>query len=245
MRYLIMSDIHGNLQAFEAVLSATPDFDQVWCLGDVVGYGPDPHECIARLRGLPAITVAGNHDWAVAGKLDLHEFNADAQEAVLWTREQVTRADVEFLKSLPERETSGDFTLVHGSPRHPVWEYILNASVARSNFERFDTRFCLVGHTHVPVLYALHTGDERSRVQTGRPAPGSVLELRDAPRMIINPGGVGQPRDAIPSAAYALYDSEAQTISFLRQEYDIEETQRRMTAAGLPPRLIARLTFGW
>ncbi|MBC7259390.1 MAG: metallophosphoesterase family protein [Chloroflexi bacterium] len=243
MRCLIVSDIHGNLAAFDAVLQAATDYDQVWCLGDIVGYGPDPRECIQRLRSLPFVAVAGNHDWAATKRLDLDEFNADAQQAVIWTYEQLSPAERDFLAQLPERLVIGQFTLVHGSPRYPIWEYILQPSVARANFAHFDTPYCLVGHTHVPMIFALT--DDGSRCRTYSPRPDGSLALDDAPRMIINPGSVGQPRDGIPLAAYAMLDTDAMTLTFHRQPYPIEETQRRMDERDLPRRLIARLSFGW
>jgi predicted phosphodiesterase len=245
MKHLIISDIHSNLSALEAVLAAAGEVDQVWCIGDLVGYGPDPRECIARVRELATLTVAGNHDWAVAGKLGLSEFNTDAREAVLWTRTQVVQAELDYLSGLPERESSGDFTIVHGSPRHPVWEYVLTPSVARSNFAYFESRFCLVGHTHLPMIYALETTNGQGRLRSSVPGDGEVLQLAGAPRTIINPGSVGQPRDGISAAAYALLDTEAHTLTFCRQEYPVEQTQRRMMEVGLPPRLAARLNFGW
>lgn len=243
MRCLIVSDIHGNLAAFDAVLEAAAPYDQVWCLGDIVGYGPDPRECIQRLRSLPFIAVAGNHDWAVASRLDLDEFNLDAQVAVAWTYERLSPEERDFLAQLPERITTAPFTLVHGSPRHPVWEYILQPSVARANFAHFDTPFCLVGHTHVPVIFAL--AEDGSRCYAYSPCSNGPLGLTDAPRMILNPGSVGQPRDGIPLAAYAILDTDAMTLTFHRQPYPIEQTQRRMDEYKLPHRLSARLTFGW
>ena len=245
MRCLIVSDIHGNLEAFDAVLQAASGYDQVWCLGDIVGYGPDPHECIQRLKSLPFVAVAGNHDWAVVNRVDLNDFTADAQEAALWTHDQLLQDDQEFLAHLPERIVLDGFTLVHGSPRHPVWEYILQPSVARASFAYFDTPICLVGHTHVPILYALTDGRDGTRCRTHVPPQDAPLPLADAPRMIINPGSVGQPRDGNPLAAYAMLDTEAQTLSFHRLDYAVEETQRKMGEHNLPPRLIARLSFGW
>ncbi len=245
MRYLIISDIHGNLLALDAVLEAAPTYDQVWCLGDVVGYGPNPCECIHRLRELPHLTVAGNHDRAVTEDLNLDEFNADAQEAALWTRNQLSTAELDFLAQLPERRVAGEFTLVHGSPRHPIWEYILAISTARANFDYFDTSFCLVGHTHVPVIYTTPRNDTLTRCKAMAPRDAEELPLADTARMIINPGSVGQPRDGIPLASYALLDTETRLLSFHRQPYPIEEVQEQMHRANLPPRLIARLSFGW
>jgi len=241
MRYLIISDIHSNLAAFEAVLADAGPFDKVWCLGDMVGYGPDPNECVERLRGLPHVCVAGNHDWATLGKLDTEDFNPDAKRACLWTREQLSSSNLEYLEALPRSLIEEDFTLVHGSPRHPIWEYILNPSIAQANFEHFDTRFCFVGHTHVPVIYR----DNPNRACDALiPSPGARLALGED-RLIINPGSVGQPRDGDPRASYAILDSDKLTLEYRRIPYPIETTQARMVERGLPVRLIMRLAYGW
>lgn len=245
MRFLIVSDIHGNLAALDAVLQAAPEYDQIWCLGDIVGYGPDPHECIGRLSALPLAAVAGNHDVVVSDHSRLSDFNPDAREAARWTCSQVSRGDVDFLARLPERIVQGSFTLVHGSPRLPVWEYILQPSVARANLPYFETSFCLTGHTHVPIIWAFTEEQDETRCRTLVLAPGEPLSLTDATRMIINPGSVGQPRDGNPLAAYATLDTDSQTLSFHRQAYDVEETQRKMGEHHLPVRLIARLGYGW
>ncbi|MFQ6059041.1 MAG: metallophosphoesterase family protein [Anaerolineae bacterium] len=265
MRYALISDIHANLAALEAVLTHldVSTVDEIWCLGDVVGYGPDPNECVERLRELPHRCIAGNHDWAVLGKLDLEDFNADAQRACLWTQEQLTPASLAYLQGLEERIVEGDFTLVHGSPRHPIWEYVIYPSIAQTNFAHFDTSYCFVGHSHVPVIFR----DLGSEVATARiltatarvgfePAAsagevdvrpfevGVPLSLGER-RLIINPGSVGQPRDGDPRASYVILDVEASTIEYRRVPYPVEETQRKMARAGLPPRLIVRLSYGW
>lgn len=245
MRCLIVSDIHGNLEAFDAVLQSATGYDQVWCLGDIVGYGPNPHECIQRLRSLPFVTVAGNHDWAVVNLVDLNDFNADAQGAAHWTYDQLTQDDREFLAGLPARVVLHGFTLVHGSPRYPVWEYILQPSIARASFAHFDTLCCLVGHTHVPFIYSMDDSRDGARCKSQAPPHDALVPLTDVPRMIINPGSVGQPRDGNPLAAYAILDTEERTMLFQRQAYPVEETQRKMDQHNLPPRLIARLSFGW
>lgn len=242
MRYLVLSDIHSNLAAFEAVLADAGQFDKVWCLGDVIGYGPQPNECIERLRELPHSCVAGNHDWASINKLDISSFNPDARRACLWTSEQLTPSNWEFIESLPEKLVENDFTIVHGSPRYPIWEYITHQFVAAANFSHFDTTYCLFGHTHVPVVYAF-IGSQRTcdafLLMPNEPVP---IEER---RLLINPGGVGQPRDGDPRASYMILDKETNTIELRRVEYPIEETQRLMATLGLPPRLATRLSFGW
>jgi len=242
MRVLVVSDIHANLAAFEAVLEDAGTFDVIWSLGDIVGYGPEPNACIRLLQEYPHIAIAGNHDWAVLGRLDLAEFNSDARIANLWTREQLTPDARAFLESLPETRVEGDFTLAHGSPRHPVWEYLLYLTAACINFRYFENGVCLVGHTHIPAIFWLPAqGEECFSV----PIPEEPLSLKGSERYIINPGGVGQPRDGDPRAAYAVLDTEAMTLTFERTPYDIPRTQEAMRRAGLPPRLIARLDYGW
>jgi len=242
MRYLILSDIHANLAAFEAVLAAAGTVDAVWCLGDTVGYGPQPNECIERLRGLPGLVcVAGNHDYGALGKLDLGQFNHDARIAAEWTARRLTPANRAWLDGLPEREEREGFTLVHGSPRFPIWEYVLTPAVAFENMAYFATLTCLVGHSHVPVVF-----------QEGRAGQGAIafLPVPDEPfryrpvRSIINPGSVGQPRDGDPRASFILLDPDAGTFVLQRVAYPIEETQAQMRAAGLPPRLASRLSYG-
>jgi predicted phosphodiesterase len=244
MRYLILSDIHSNLEAFEAVLDDAGPVDQVWCLGDVVGYGPDPNGCVDLLRSLDHLCVAGNHDWATVGKLDLSDFNPDAREANLWNRKQLTPSNLAYLESLPEMLVEGDFTLVHGSPRHPIWEYIIYASTAEVNFGHLSTAYCLVGHTHTPVVFRLHEGHGEQKSEALAPALNEPIELGPE-RLIINPGSVGQPRDGDPRASYALLDDEPLTIEYRRVTYPWEQTQARMMGHDLPLRLVLRLQYGW
>jgi diadenosine tetraphosphatase ApaH/serine/threonine PP2A family protein phosphatase len=244
MRYLIISDIHSNLAAFEAVLADAGSFDKVWCLGDVVGYGPDPNECVERLRDLPHVCVVGNHDWAALGKMDTEDFNPDAKRACLWTREQLSPSNLEYLGTLPKSFVEEGFTLVHGSPRHPIWEYILYSFTAKANFEYFDTRFCFVGHTHVPIIYRYRPENPNQPCDTMIPPSDRSLVLGDD-RLIINPGSVGQPRDGDPRASYAILDSDELTLEYRRVSYPIETTQARMVERGLPVRLVMRLAYGW
>ena len=244
MRILIVSDIHANLVALETVLKDAGNFDRVWCLGDIVGYGPEPNACIAKLRTFDLLCLAGNHDWAVLDKLDLEEFNPDVRRAAIWTRNQLTSANLDWLRALPERIPTelGRFTLVHGSPRYPIWEYVLTPAVARINFEYFDTPLCLMGHTHVPVIYRHHTN---KLTATAEPLPENLPLALSNGRMMINPGSVGQPRDGDPRAAYALLDTDAMTITHRRVAYNITATQEKMQQAQLPLRLITRLSYGW
>ncbi len=241
MRTLVISDIHANLTALEAVLADAGHWDRVWFLGDLVGYGPDPNECVERLRELEPLALSGNHDWAVLGKLDTEEFNSDARKAVRWTQHALTEENLTYLVTLPPLWVEPPFTLAHASPRHPVWEYILDLQTALENFDHFDTPRCLVGHSHIPALFTL---EERSAELTFYlVGHGEVVDLSEG-RLIVNPGSVGQPRDGDPRAAYALLDDEAMTWEMRRVAYDIAATQARMQEARLPRRLIERLDLG-
>ncbi len=244
MRCLIISDLHANLTAFEAVLADTKardiKYDMVWCLGDVVGYGPDPNECIELLRTMPHICLAGNHDWAVLGKLELETFNDNANSAILWTRHQLRPENIRYLQARPERVDQGEYVLVHASPRKPIWEYVLDVPIAEENFAYLNQPFCLVGHTHVPLIF---TKDTRS-IRASHPEHNLPVMLRRTNQYIINAGSVGQPRDGDPRAAYALLDTDAITWTPHRVAYDVVSVQSRMRAAGLPDKLIARIEYG-
>jgi len=242
MRVLVFSDIHGNLPALQAVLLAAGPVDQIWCLGDIVGYGPYPNECIQLLRGLPNLTcLLGNHDAAVAGLIPLHTFNLDAKMSVQWTRSSLTPANKAWLEALPEVQVMGQFTLAHGSPRNPIWEYLLDIYNAGDNFNHFETRACLVGHSHLPVAFVQHA--ESGFVEWFVPPTDAVIQIEE--RMILNPGSAGQPRDHSPLAAFAIYDPHAGTWQSQRVEYDVTGVQNRILAAGLPARHAERLAQGW
>lgn len=242
MRILVVSDVHANLVALNAVLEDAGSFDALWSLGDIVGYGPDPEACIATTRATEHLAIPGNHDWGVLAKLDLEDFNRDARLANLWTREQLSEEARDFLEELPETRVIGDITLAHGSPRYPIWEYLFYASTASLSFSHLTTRVCLVGHTHIPVVF--HQALEDAPVQMMELPENEPLTL-DQGRYIVNPGSVGQPRDGDPRAAYLLLDPDTLTVEHRRVAYAIDETQERMRAAGLPMRLISRLALGW
>ena len=398
MRYAIFTDIHANLEALEAVLAKIDELaqqepiDQIWFLGDLVGYGPNPNECITKLRERTDIIIAGNHDWAAVGKIDLDDFSAAARISAEWTAEQLTEEHRDFLANLPERIVLRDCTLVHGSPYGPLWEYLTSEVLAERSFQHFTSRFCFVGHTHVPVIFqqpdtitqtptaplseteqreaiasdketemldeddeeetqkvvairpvqqnmqdvarteealieselAATTGTQLSQEQLEKsiegntPASTELIEIQEASeteaqetssngytnievitnkeepsqeesianaeerlnseieellallglsqsmiqvtnemlvppegvwtaprdyRAIVNPGGVGQPRDGDPRAAFMIYDSE-RGFTFYRIQYDYEKTQEKIIQAGLPPYLAARLGYG-
>ena len=243
LRALIVSDVHSNFEAFSRVIedaSAHGGFDEVWSLGDLVGYGPDPGAVIKVLRGLTHHAVVGNHDLASVGRLGLEAFNPYAEAANRWTSGVLSAEEREYLRSLPLRTVVGEFTLVHGSPRDPVWEYVVSIRSATENFDHFDTLRCLVGHSHIPFVCRLDK--ERGAVFIA-PQFGTPCFLEQE-RLIINPGSVGQPRDGDPRAAYAVYDSEQETVTHFRVSYDIALTQQKMRGHGLPEYLVERLTYG-
>jgi len=242
MRIAVVSDIHSNLAALETVLGAIGSVDAIWHLGDVVGYGPQPGAVVARLREAGAIGVRGNHDDAAGGSTAIEMFNPDGYRAMQWTRARIDETTRLYLAGLPERrvpEGSG-FTLVHGSPSDPIWEYMDSTFVAEANMSAFETPYCLVGHTHVPRVFR----EVRGKVKSSYVDAGATLEL-DGKRLILNPGSVGQPRDGDPRSGYLLIDTDAARVTWHRVEYDIAATQAAMDAAGLPATLARRLSHGF
>jgi predicted phosphodiesterase len=243
MVVLVLSDVHANLEALNAVLDDAGQFDTVWFLGDAVGYGPDPNASVRRLLELrPEFWLAGNHDWAALGQLDLSEFNPEARAAAEWTADQLDDDVRAFLSGVEPRLDVDhlDTTLVHGSPRHPIWEYVLDAATATENFPVFSTARCLFGHTHVPTVFEEGVdGAVRQQI-----TPGLSIVLNDV-RQMVNPGGVGQPRDGDPRASYLMLDLANGWLTFHRVPYDFRTTQSKILKAGLPARLAARLDYGW
>jgi predicted phosphodiesterase len=240
MRIVVLADIHSNLNALEAVLSAVGAADAVWHLGDTVGYGPQPQAVVDRLRAVGALGVRGNHDDAGSGGSGIEFFNPDGYRAMEWTRTQIDEPTRLYLAGLPERRVpeGSEFTLAHGSPSDPIWEYMDSPEVAQANLAAFATPYCLVGHTHVPLVFRESRGEMKAmRIDQGR------LGF-DGRRMILNPGSVGQPRDGDPRSSYMLIDTDAAEATWHRVEYDIAATQAAIVAAGLPPHLARRLSFG-
>jgi len=246
MRYLVISDIHANIIALDAVLAdAKTQFEKLWCLGDIVGYGPYPNQCIDRLREFDSSAIAGNHDWAVLDKLDVDEFNSNARFAVLWTREQLTEKNFDYLRNLPlYLLKEKGFTLVHGSPRHPIWEYILYPKIAQLNFKHFETAYCLVGHTHSPVIY-IENQNGGTTCESIVPDTEAYQHQLDEHRLIMNPGSVGQPRDGDPRASYAILDTDKMTFEIKRVAYNVEKVQSDMQGYDFPAKLWNRLAFGY
>lgn len=239
MRLAVLSDIHANLAALEAVRDDLPAVDEVWVLGDIVGYGPQPNEVIAALQEMGARSVLGNHDGAAIGTVDTSWFNPDAARAIEWTSEVADENSRAYLATLPEVRVEGELTAVHGSPRDPIWEYIVGSGVAAENLPAFATRVCLHGHTHVPVVYQADDG----HVGLVAATPGAPVSIA-AGRALVNPGSVGQPRDGNPAASYLVLDTDAGEVQFRRVAYDIDATQRLMRHVGLPARLAERLSYG-
>jgi diadenosine tetraphosphatase ApaH/serine/threonine PP2A family protein phosphatase len=241
MRVAVVSDIHANLHALEAVLAAidADPVDELWCLGDLVGYGPKPNECCAIVQARATVCLCGNHDLAVRGTIDLVEFSGDAGTAAAWTREVLADEARAFLDGLEPAGSASGVALFHGSARDPVWEYVLSDEAAITTFMLTEEPLVLVGHSHAALQIALR----ETVLEGGLAADGTELELSDA-RRLLNPGSVGQPRDGDPHAAYLLLDFDTQRASFRRVAYDVELTQAEMREAGLPEALIERLALG-
>jgi predicted phosphodiesterase len=239
VRIAVLSDIHGNLVALDAALAAIGAVDAIWHLGDVVGYGPEPDGVVDRLTGLGAVGVRGNHDAAAVGGREIDWFNPEARAAMEWTREAISLTTRAWLDALPERRVEGAFTLVHGSPRDPTWEYVTTSSIARAGLAAIDTEHGLHGHTHVPVVFTEANG----RVSAALPSDGAVIPLGEG-RRLLNPGSVGQPRDGDPRASWMVLDLDADSVTWGRTAYDIESVRSAMRSAGLPGRLADRLLIG-
>lgn len=242
MKVAVVSDIHSNRQAFEAVLEAVADSDasELWCLGDIVGYGGDPDACVELVRRHTAVCLAGNHDMAVAGELTLEDFSRGASLAAQWTREVIAPANLAFLSDLSPQGREDSIGLYHASPRDPVWEYVLSALLAELCMDFQPDRICLMGHSHVSCSFVRHEG----MVATGEPhRDGVELDIARG-EWLLNPGSVGQPRDGDPRAAWLLLDLQAHTASYRRTPYDIAGAAAAIRAARLPGSLAERLEYG-
>ena len=240
MRYAILSDIHANLEALTAVLAdAAGAADAVLCLGDIVGYGADPEACVDLVGERAQAVVAGNHEYGVAGRMDLEWFNPFARAAAEWTASRLDRDHHAWLRSLPLTAEVEDATLVHASPDRPEeWDYLIEAGDGFDAFEAFDTRLCFVGHSHRPARWSLgSSGPDHERGATD-------IALESGRRYIINVGSVGQPRDRDPRAAYAVWDIPARRVVLRRVSYDVTAARRKILSAGLPRVLGDRLTIG-
>lgn len=241
MRVAVISDIHGNLHALESVLEQLEheEIDQLWCLGDMVGYGPRPNPCCEAVADLADLSLAGNHDLGVIGTITLDDFSSDAAEAARWTSEVLKKKPRAFLEGLDTQGEAENVELYHASPRDPVWDYVLSADVARQSLELTKAPVILVGHSHVPLAMLL-----QDDTLVGGLAPEGTESDLTLGRWLFNPGSVGQPRDADPRAAYLILDFETDRAHFKRIEYPVEKTQAEIRERGLPETLAQRLAIG-
>jgi diadenosine tetraphosphatase ApaH/serine/threonine PP2A family protein phosphatase len=240
-RVAVISDVHANWQALEAVLASVDEErpDEIWCLGDLVGYGPRPNPCCAVVAERAALCLAGNHDLGVLGELDLEEFSPDAVASAVWTRKVLTPEARSYLERLEPKARRERVELFHASPRDPVWDYVLSVEAAAATFELTEAPLVLVGHSHVPLALVLDGG----RLEGGVAPAETEADLSSA-RWIVNPGSVGQPRDGDPRAAWLLLDLGSQRASFRRVAYPVERTQAEIRERGLPDPLAERLARG-
>lgn len=240
MRYALFSDVHSNLEALNAVLEEIQREkpDKILCLGDLIGYGPNPNKCVQRVREVADLVLAGNHDYASLGKANIFNFNYYARMAIEWTIKELSEDSQKYLAALPLMEEIGDFTLVHATPKDPAeWDYIMNLDDALENFGYFKGQLCFVGHSHIPVII-VQTDDNCWATRE------MEIRIEEGKRYIINIGSVGQPRDLDPRACYGVFDSERKTFQLKRVPYDINLTQEKMRQVGLPEFLIDRLGYG-
>jgi predicted phosphodiesterase len=243
MRIAIISDIHANYEALEAVLSDSGQqkVDEVVCLGDIVGYGANPNECIELVKKNCPLRILGNHDAAAVGLLSTDHFNVHAKIAIDWTVENLTADAQSFLRSFPLKKSRTGYTFVHATPYEPnMWYYITSLEEAAFNFQFFETTFCFVGHTHIPIIIVLENEKE---VYVHQGTSIAWADMKHA-RFLINTGSVGQPRDRNPKSCYGIIDTEEKTFSFRRTDYDIEKAQNKMRKIKMPDFLITRLSDG-
>jgi len=241
MKLGIFSDVHSNLEALQAVLALLRDMgvNRYICCGDIVGYGPDPNKCVELVRGLKPICVAGNHDYGVVGRTATNGFNSAALKALAWTKEQITRTNRNYLESLVLTERTDPLYIVHASPSEPEeWAYVITVGEAEEEMEYYPDAVCLVGHSHYPFAV------ERLPGEPARLIRQDSFEVKPQARYFVNAGSVGQPRDGDPRACCIVYNLRANTMTFHRVPYNVAAVQRKITAAGLPEYLAARLTSG-
>ena len=245
MRVAVLTDIHSNLPALEAVLEAIDraGVDQAWCLGDVIGYGADPDACSDLVRERCDLCLAGNHDLAVLGGLDISKFSETAAQAVVWTRANAGERTLEFLRGLEPVAVREDVGLFHASPRDPVWEYVLSVEQADDCMDAQAQRVALIGHSHVSLFFTRPDPAERGETRGAQMSEGALLDLGHG-TWLVNPGSVGQPRDGDPRAAWLELDTTEWTARFHRAPYDVDRAVAAISAARLPARLAERLHTG-
>lgn len=242
MKIAIISDVHGNLEAFQSVIASFSNLgvEKVMFLGDIVGYGANPNECIELLKSICDDNIAGNHDYAAVGKTDITYFNLHARQAILWTADVLSQANKRFLASLPLIATLPNGIMVHSAPQHPeLWDYIISLSAARIHFRNFTQQLCFVGHSHRPGIFILDRSGALSFEDL------ASITVKEDFRYIINVGSVGQPRDGNPLSSYGLYDTTTKQYRLIRVAYNIAMAQQKILAAGLPRFLAERIAVGY
>lgn len=244
MRYAIISDIHSNLEALQAVLKTIEQekIDKILCLGDIVGYGPNPNECIELVQQHCEIILTGNHDFACIENSELFYFNQYAKQAIEWTLTVLNNDNLQYLTDLPFNAIAEDFYLVHANPYDPkTWDYILSLDEAIYNFPKFDERICFIGHSHHPIIYFEYLDNAELKYNLKL---SSKIEIEPNKRYIINVGSVGQPRDGNPDAAFGIIDTATSSYELKRTSYNINQTCQKMMSAGLPQFLADRILIG-
>jgi len=241
MRYAFISDIHSNLEAFQAVIADMEgqNIEKTIFLGDAVGYGPNPNECVDLLKTVSDVNIGGNHDWAAVDLTNKKYFNPYAFEAISWTAEVLTDENKEFLKNLPSHLLHDEMTLAHASPKEPdEWHYVMNLRDAIDNYSYFETNLCFVGHSHLPVIIEYYDAN------TLRPCKDQVKRINPQLKYLINAGSIGQSRDGNKDACYLIYDSDQEQTEYRRIQYRVSIVQHKMMDLGLPEYLIDRLGKG-
>lgn len=249
MKIAVFGDVHGNATAFQKVLDHAGECDAWWCVGDVIGYGPDPNKCIEVIRSIGCDVVAGNHDLGAVGKISIATFNDDALMACDWTSGILKDENKAFVNGLETTGTPMDEILLsHGGPVDPVWSYVFSIEEAHLNFMSFDRRICFYGHSHVPMIFKIKKDDGAEikplDPEFVSPVAGDVVELEEGYRYLVNVGSVGQPRDNDPRSCYVIFEPDEGRLTYHRVEYPVDEVQERMAFAGLPKGLITRLAYG-
>lgn len=243
MKIGIISDIHSNSEALNCVLKNIKEVDEIICLGDIVGYGADPNYCVEKLKDLNCRSIGGNHDFAVVGKVDINYFNYTAKAAILWTSLQLKKENLNFLLTLNEKiELEDNVFAVHGSPRDPILEYILDKNTASLIFSKFNFKIYFVGHSHLSGCFSFNKAN--NKIDYMNFSNGGCIEINKNKRYIINCGSVGQPRDGNPRASYGIYDQKYEIVNIYRVSYPVNLTKSKIINAGLPRSLADRLSYG-